>query len=125
MVRIVFAIGLAFALFSAQTAAAEENAMETVFKDSLYGGLAGALIGGAVMALTDNPGDHIGYIGVGAAVGVIGGAAFGLAQSSRAFAEVENGRMTVSVPTVQTAVTFPNPAGRIVERRVDVLRVRF
>jgi hypothetical protein len=81
--------------------AEEENPFMTVFKDGVYGGLAGALVGSAVLAFAEEPRDHLDYIAKGAAVGVILGVAFGLVQTTRSVAELEDGRITVGLPTPQ------------------------
>lgn len=75
--------------------------MKEVFKDGLYGGLAGALVGGAVLAFTNDPGDHLNYIAYGAAGGVLAGTVYGIASVSRAFAEIERGRLYVNLPSPQ------------------------
>lgn len=125
MRKTLIVVVLTCALLAARTVRAQDIALETVFKDALYGGLIGALVGGAVLALTDHPGDHVDYIGVGAGVGVIGGTAFGLAQSSRAFVEIENGKVAVAIPTVQTALSN-NGLGEIIARRnIDLVRFKF
>ena len=83
---------------------AAENSVETIFKDGFYGGLAGALAGGAILAFTDKPGDHLNYISYGAAIGVIAGTVFGLAQTTKAMVQLENGRVAVSLPVPETRV---------------------
>ncbi len=40
-------------------AAAAENNFESSLKDGFYGGLAGALVGGAILVFKDDPGDHL------------------------------------------------------------------
>lgn len=84
---------------------AEENAMREVFRDGFYGGLAGALVGGAFLAFKDEPGDHLNYIAYGAAGGVLAGTLYGMASVSRAFAEVENGKVYVNLPLPQTGIS--------------------
>jgi len=53
------------------------DAMEKTLRDAVYGGIVGALMGAAVMAFTDEPEDHLGYIPAGAAAGVLAGSAYG------------------------------------------------
>ncbi|MBI5746932.1 MAG: hypothetical protein HZA13_08010 [Nitrospirae bacterium] len=84
---------------------AEDNAMREVFRDGFYGGLAGALVGGAILAFKDEPGDHLNYIAYGAAGGVLVGTIYGLASVSRAFAEVENGKVYVNLPLPHTGIS--------------------
>jgi hypothetical protein len=82
--------------------AAAENSFKTIFKDGFYGGLAGALAGGAVLAFTDKPGDHLNYLSYGAAIGVIAGTVFGLVQTTQAMVQLENGRIAVGLPVPET-----------------------
>ena len=83
---------------------AEENGIKVVLKDGFYGGLVGALVGGALLAFRDHPENHIDLVAKGAAVGVIGGVVFGFYQVSQSFAEIEDGTVTVSVPTPQIVI---------------------
>ena len=56
---------------------AQEDGIQIILKDGFYGGLVGALVGGALLAFRDDPGEHIDLVAQGAAIGVIGGVAFG------------------------------------------------
>ena len=87
---------LLLAVWSAPCLAAE-SAFKEIFTDSLYGGIAGTLGGGAVMAFAKKPGDHLDYLGIGAAGGVLVGAAYGL---GRALVNIENGKVKFSMPTI-------------------------
>ncbi len=71
---------LVFFLFSLPAGA--QDVMEKTLHDSIYGGIIGALIGTAVMALSDEPEDNLDYIPTGAAVGVLFGAAYGLGSAT-------------------------------------------
>jgi hypothetical protein len=85
--------------WSAPSFAASE--IRDVFEDAFYGGLAGTLIGAACLAFTKTPGDHLDYMGYGAAGGVLAGTAFGIFKvTRRAIAEYENGRVRFAMPTV-------------------------
>lgn len=101
-----------------------DNAMEEVFIDGFYGGLAGALVGAAFMAFKEHPGDHLNDIGVGAGVGVIVGTLYGIGKASRAFAEIQDGSMTVQMPTLRFEM---EPVGKGLQPRwsADLLRVDF
>lgn len=80
---------------------AAESAFREIFQDSLYGGLTGSLIGAAVMAFAKRPGNHLEYIGYGAAGGVLAGAAFGAARISKTLAEIdEKGKVKFAIPAV-------------------------
>ena len=79
---------------------AEEAGFGTIFSNALYGGLSGALVGAAVMAFTKKPGDHLDYIGYGAAGGVLAGTAYGLVKTAKALAELDNGTVKLAMPTI-------------------------
>ncbi len=76
---------------------AAESAFKEIFTDSLYGGLTGTLVGGAIMAFAKKPTDHLDYLGYGAAVGVLTGAAYGI---GKAMVELERGKVSFSIPTI-------------------------
>lgn len=78
---------------------AAETAFKEIVQDSIYGGIAGTVVGAAVLAFTHKPSDHLEYMAYGAAAGVLGGAAYGYF-SSRALVEVDNGKVTFAIPTV-------------------------
>ena len=71
-----------------------------IFKDSFYGGMVGALIGGAFLVFRDDRSDHLDMIAYGAATGVIMGAVLGLTKAGKALTEFEDGRFHVQFPTV-------------------------
>jgi len=79
---------------------ATESAFKEIFQDSLYGGVAGTLIGAAVMAFTKRTGDHLDYMGYGAAGGVIVGAAVGMTLVNRSLAAVEKGKVKFAIPAI-------------------------
>ncbi|MGA7826745.1 MAG: hypothetical protein WCA04_03735 [Geobacteraceae bacterium] len=82
---------------------AAETAFKGIVQDSIYGGIAGTVIGAAVLAFSHKPGDHLEYMAYGAAAGVLGGAAYGYF-SSRALVEVNNGKVKFAIPTVMPDV---------------------
>lgn len=104
--------------------ARRDNAMEEVLIDGFYGGLAGALVGAAFMAFKENPGDHLDDIAIGAGVGVIAGTLYGIGRAARAFAEIEDGRLTVQAPTLRFDL---EPVGNGFHPRwsADLIRVDF
>jgi hypothetical protein len=85
---------------TAPSAHAADSMLREVFEDAFYGAGIGALVGGAFMAFTKKPADHLDNIGYGAAVGVLVGTGCGLAKSTRALAEIDNGRVRIAVPTI-------------------------
>ena len=58
--------------------------MERTYRSTVYGGITGGLVGGAVMALSSEPDEHLDYILVGAASGIIFGAVYGFLSGTRA-----------------------------------------
>ena len=78
---------------------AADTAFKEIVQDSIYGGLAGTVVGAAVMAFSHKPGDHLEYMAYGAAAGVLGGAAYGYF-TSRALVEVDKGKVKFAIPTV-------------------------
>lgn len=97
---IVCAVAVGILVGASVPCHAEEAGFETIFRNALYGGLAGALVGGAVLAFTHKPGDHLDYLGYGAAGGVLAGAAYGTLKVGKALAEVENGKVRLAMPTI-------------------------
>jgi len=87
-------------IFLANPCLAAEDTFKSVFQDLFYGGLSGALVGAAVLAFTKHPGDHLNYIGYGAAAGVLVGASYGAVTTTRSLAEVENGEVKFAMPTI-------------------------
>ena len=105
--------------------AEEENAFMSVFKDGFYGGLAGALVGSAVLAFADEPSDHLDYIAKGAAVGVILGVTFGIVQATRSVAELEDGRITVGLPVPQIYSDSYRSVSNPIEIQIGLLTWHF
>ncbi len=79
---------------------AVESAFREVFEDALYGGLTGGLVGAAVLAFTTRPGNHLDYLGVGAAAGVLAGTTYGVVKTSRSLVETNNGKVRFAMPTI-------------------------
>lgn len=79
---------------------AAESSFKSIFQDIFYGSLSGALVGAAVLAFTDKPSDHLDYIGYGAAAGALIGATYGAVTTTRSLAEVQNGEVKFSMPTI-------------------------
>lgn len=98
--KMVFAATLSFVLLAVAPAAARSDGFQGVFKDAIFGGLTGGLVGAAVMVFEEKPFDHAEYIAYGAAAGIMVGTFFGIIYSSRprALAQVENGKLTYAFP---------------------------
>lgn len=113
-------------LSTASSAFAADDTLREVFTDAFYGAAIGGLVGGAFMVFTKKPADHFNYIAYGAASGVLVGTAFGLAKSSRAFAEVENGRVKVAFPTITPElIVSPDSKQTTVAWKADLIRGTF
>ncbi len=105
---------------------AEDSAFKNIFENAFYGGLAGTLVGGALLAFTKKPGDHLDYLSVGAASGVLAGAAYGLVKSSRAFAEIDNGTVKLAMPTIMPEFQEANARGASsVMFKAELIRGKF
>lgn len=102
-----------------------EEGFQTVLKDGAYGGLTGALVGGAVLLLREDPGDHLDLIGRGAAIGAIVGVAFGLVTVSRAFVEISDGRVIVGIPIPEVSIRPVSAAGTEVIWSSNLLVLRY
>ena len=79
---------------------ASDSAVRDLFENVFYGGMVGTLVGGSLLAFTRKPADHLNYISVGAATGVLGGVAYSVAKSTRALVSIENGDVKLAMPTV-------------------------
>ncbi|MBU2488382.1 MAG: hypothetical protein KKA60_03230 [Proteobacteria bacterium] len=120
---LVFALAACSIALGAAPCVAQDSG-RTVLQDTLYGALTGALVGAAVMAFTDDPGDHLEYIGYGAASGTLAGAAFGLWEAT-AWTTVENGRVRMAMPSFQAAPVKVDAPFKAFKAWADFLRVRF
>ncbi len=79
---------------------ASDNPFRDTFESAFYGGLVGTLVGGALLAFTKRPSNHLDYLGYGAAGGVLAGAAYGVIRSAKSLAEYENGKVKFALPTI-------------------------
>lgn len=58
------------------------SSLQVILEDSLWGAAIGTLVGGATLAFTDHPSDHMERLAQGASIGLVGGMAFGLYEIS-------------------------------------------
>jgi hypothetical protein len=91
---------------------AAESVIKETLQDALYGGVAGTLVGAAVMAFTKRSGEHLDYLGYGAAGGAIVGAAVGLTIFNRSLAAVEKGKVKFAIPTIIPEFRDANSKGQ-------------
>ena len=107
---------------------AQDTAVADIFKDGFYGGLAGALVGAAVLLFDlDDAEDHLDYLAIGAGVGVIAGTAYGIYSATRYMAEVQGSQVTWHLPIPQMVQkdTSATTRSREIEYQVPLLRVHF
>ena len=124
--KLIAVMTLVSLLSTVSSAFAADDTIREVYTDAFYGAGIGALIGGALMVFSSHPSDHYNNIVYGAATGVIAGTAYGLAKSARAFAEVENGRVKIAVPTIVPELLVSPSSGRsTVAWKADLIRGTF
>jgi uncharacterized membrane protein YebE (DUF533 family) len=80
--------------------ASEDSFSSEVFRDSMIGGLAGGLVGAAVLAFTRKPGQHLEYLAYGASGGAVAGGAYGLFKSQTALVEIQGNKVNIDVPLI-------------------------
>jgi len=88
----------AVALLPARAMAADFE-VQNVLEDSAYGAGIGALVGLGFMLISNKPTSHWNYPVVGAGVGIIAGAAYGVYSGSRAMASYEDGKLRLAMPS--------------------------
>lgn len=88
-----------------------ESPLAPIVEDGFYGAVIGVLVGGAMIAFTHKPADHLDYLGYGAAIGTLGGLAFGIADVSRSFAQIDNGKVRFAMPTIIPEIGDRTPQG--------------
>jgi len=120
--------GMAIAMVTAMGVAAPQAKavdfeVQTVFEDAMYGAAIGAAVGLGAMLLTDTPSDNWDFIVKGTGIGILGGAAYGMYVSSRAVAQIENGKVKVAMPTPKFRRAPSDPGAMAMQ--VDLISSRF
>lgn len=124
--KIIAVMTLVSLLSTTSSVFAADEVLREVFTDAFYGAAIGGLVGGALMVFKNKPADHLNYIAYGAASGVLVGTAYGLAKSAKAFAEVENGRVKIALPTIIPELVASPATGRTtVAWKADLIRGTF
>jgi len=90
--------------FAPAQASAGDYEVANVMDDALYGAGIGALVGLGLMLVSDAPTDNWSYLTQGAGYGIIAGAVYGVVRSTRAFAQVEDGKINLGMPSPQFAL---------------------
>ena len=124
--RIICLMTIVSIFSTATTSFAADNVFKEVFQDAFYGGAAGALVGAAFMAFTRKPADHLENMGIGAGVGILAGATYGVTKSARSLAEINNGRVRIAIPTIiPDLVESPSTKQATITWRAEILRGTF
>jgi hypothetical protein len=124
--KLVAVMTLVSLLSSTSSALAADDTIKEIFVDAFYGAAIGAVVGSAFIIFTKHPEDHLMNIAYGAASGVLVGTAYGVAKSARAFAEVENGRVKIALPTVIPELVVSPVSGQTkVAWKADLIRGTF
>ena len=101
-----------------------ENQMKTIFMDTFYGMAAGALLATAVSLTQDDP-DWGANVGAGAAVGGIAGALFGIATEVKYLASLEDGHMSLGMPSLSAGVDKGERHGLIYTYTAGIFQYKF
>jgi hypothetical protein len=124
VVALVLAVTLTAGLALPDTARADDIKLQKILRNAMYGGAVGALIGAALLAFKDDPGDHLQFITVGAASGVLVGVAWGIYDSATdsPYVMIEDGQVRTALATPRVRMTHPSLADRT--QREAVVGVR-
>jgi len=124
--RIIALMTLVSILCAGTSAFADDNAFRETFLSAVYGGAVGALVGASLLVFPKKPLDHLEYIGIGAAAGVLAGTAYGVGKASRALASIENGNFKIAMPTIiPDLVESPGSRQTTFAWRAEILRGTF
>lgn len=117
-------LALFVAIAQPGVAAAEDIALRKIMRNAAYGGALGALVGGALLAFVDDPGDRLEFITTGAAAGILVGAAWGVYDSTSAnpYVLLEDGKLSASLPPPRLTRRAPSAADA--SRRETLLTAR-
>jgi peptidoglycan/LPS O-acetylase OafA/YrhL len=105
--------------------AAEDSAAAEIITDAIIGGLAGGLVGAAMLALTRNPGQHLEYMAYGAAGGAVAGGAYGLFKSQTSLVQIKGDEVSFDVPLVMPDVQEKGTRGTTVTIMAELISGKF
>ena len=80
--------------------ASDESRSSEIFKDAMIGGLAGGLVGAAMLAFTRKPGQHLEYMAYGTAGGTVAGGAYGLFKEQTSLIAIKGDKISIDVPLI-------------------------
>jgi hypothetical protein len=123
-------VGMWVGLAAPPEAAAQDIALQKIMRNGAYGGIVGAMLGGALLAFVHKPADHLDFITTGAAAGVLVGVAWGIYDSSTTnpYVMLEGGQVhaSFSVPRVtRDAPSFADATRRETVVAARLVGVRF
>jgi uncharacterized membrane protein YebE (DUF533 family) len=105
--------------------AAEDSAASEIFTDAMIGGLAGGLVGAAMLALTRKPGQHLEYMAYGAAGGAVAGGAYGLFKSQTSLVQIKGNEVSFDVPLIMPDVQEKGTRGTNVTIMAELISGKF
>ncbi|MDD2319345.1 MAG: hypothetical protein PHO83_04760 [Geobacteraceae bacterium] len=105
--------------------AAEESMAAEIFTDAMIGGLAGGLVGAAMLALTRKPGQHLEYMAYGAAGGAVAGSAYGLFKAQTSLVQIKDDKISFDVPLIMPDVQEKGTRGTNVTIMAELISGKF
>jgi hypothetical protein len=123
-------LALALGVAHPGTARADDIALKKIMRNGAYGGVVGAMIGGALLVFVNNRSDHLEFITTGAAAGVLVGVGWGIydSSSSNPYVMIEDGKVHASFSAPKVLARVPSPADRNRRETIvaaNLLGVRF
>ncbi len=115
--RVLMIAVLSLVIFQG-TASAIETEGEVMFRDALYGAAIGVILGGA-FALADDNGDDVEKLSTGIIFGTFGGLIFGLAETN-VLVEIKNEGIKFALPT-----PLIEKKGENMQYAATILRAKF
>ncbi|MDX1762813.1 MAG: hypothetical protein R3231_00675 [bacterium] len=122
VVAVLLMVVLFSTLLPLPAARAQSGDMEFLLRDTFYGALIGAFIGGLVLLTTDDKSDHLDYLVYGSLAGAVGGLGYGIYSMNRPLVEIERNRVVVGMPSIQGMAPSGQGEGLL---QADLVRMRF
>ena len=105
---------------------ASESALRDLFENTVYGALVGTLVGGAFIAFTHKPKDHLDYLAVGAATGVLGGVTYSVVKQTMSLVSIDDGNVKFAMPTIMPELqNNGTKGGSSVMLKAELIRGKF